>query len=211
MVAKKMDVDAKKRDEHEYHKSVLEQDMIRSEMEAHAKRRRVEQARLCQIENMEYARQARQRKDNEMKADYEAQLRQSHYLQTCPLVTEDTRLARNVDAEHRYRKDHFKGFPKEQVAQLYRENESVAEERRAINAREAESEADWARYQVEMLSKMQEAEEARQQMRIDERRVQLEILARQKEELDKRKAEMKAERLPEIGTMFFSRFGKSSR
>lgn len=211
MVAKKMALDAEGRDEHEYHNSVLEQDMIRSELEAHAKRRRAEQARLCQIENMEYARQARQRKDNEMKADDEAQRRQTNYLQTCPLVTEDTRLARNVNAEHRYRKDHFKGFSKEQVAQLYRENESVAEERRAIYAREAESEANWARYQVEMLSKMREAEEARQQMQIDERRVQLEILARQKEELEKRKAGMKAERLPEIGTIFFSRFGKSSR
>ena len=211
MVAKKKAVDAERRDEEEYRNCVLEQDMIRSELEAQAKRRRDEQARLCQIENMEYANQARQRQENEMEADIEHQRRQTHYMQTCALVTEDTKLARNVNAEHRYRRDHFKGFPEEQVAQLYRENESVAEERRSIYAREAESEADWARHQEEMLSKMREVEEARHQMQNEERRIHLDILARQKEELDKRKAEMKTERLPEIGTAFFSRFGKSSR
>jgi hypothetical protein len=62
-----------------------------------------------------------------------------------------------------------------------------------------------------MLSKMREVEETRHQMQNEERRIHLDILARQKEELDKRKAEMKTERLPEIGTAFFSRFGKSSR
>ena len=211
MVAKKKAVDAERRDEEEYHNCVLEQDTIRSELEAQAKRRRDEQARQCQIENMEYANQARQRQKNEMEADIEPQGRQTHSLQTCPLVTEDTKLSRNVNAEHLYRRDHFEGFSKEQVAQLYRENETVAEERRSIYAREAESEADWARHQEEMLSKMREVEEARHQMQNEERRIHLDILARQKEELDKRKAEMKTERLPEIGTAFFSRFGKSSR
>ena len=212
MIAKKKAFDAEQRDEREYHKYVLEQDMIRSELEAQVKRRRDEQARLCQIENMEYAHQARQRQEDEMKADHEAQLRQTHYVQTCPLVTEDTKLARNVNAEHRWRKDHFKGFSEEQVAHLYRENESVAQERRAVRLQEAENEANWARYQSEMLSKVREADEARQQIKNEERRINLEILAAQKEELDNRKAAIKTERFPEIGTsFFFSRFGKSSR
>ncbi len=203
MVAKKKAVDAKRRDDEEYHNCVLEQDMLHLELEAQAKRRRDEQARLCQVENMEYANQARQRRENEMEADIKAQ--------RCPLVTEDTKLARNVNSEQWYRRDHFKGFSKEQVAQLYRENESVAEDRLKQKAREAESEADWAWHQEEMLSKMREVEETRHQMLNEERRIHLDVLARQNEELNKRKAQMKAERLPEIGTAYFSRFGRSSR
>jgi hypothetical protein len=212
MIAKKKALDAEQRDEREYHNYVLEQDMIRSELETQVKRRRDERARLCQMENLMFAHQARQRHEDEMKADHEAQLRQTHYVETCPLVTEDTQLARNVYAEHRWRKDHFKGFPEEQVANIYRENESVAQERRAVRFQEAENEANWARYQAEMLSTVREADEARLQMKNEERRINIEILAEQKDELDNRKAAIKMERLPEIGTsFFFSRFGKSSR
>ena len=74
-----------------------------------------------------------------------------------------------------------------------------------------DSEANWARYHAGVVDRMRDAEEERQRMIEEEKRVQRETLARQKEELYNRKAESEKERLPEIGSEFFLRFGQSCR
>ncbi len=101
---------------------------------------------------MEYARQARERKEREAQADDEAQRLQSHYLQTCPLMTEDTRFAVNVNAKHRFRPDHFKGYEKDHVNRLYKENDVVVEEKRRISSHKADAEVNWARYHAEVVN-----------------------------------------------------------
>jgi hypothetical protein len=211
MIEKKRALDAEQREEQEYANYVLEQDRIRAELEEAAKQKRDEEARLRQLENLEYAREARERKEQELEAENEARRLQSNYLQTCPLLTEDTRLSKNANAEHRYRPDHFKGFQKDRVKQVYRENDAVVEEKREICTREADSEANWARYHAEVVDRMRDAEEERQRMIEEQKRVQRETLASQKEELYNRKAELEKERLPEIGSEFFMRFGQSCR
>merc|ERR1712032_47264 len=162
--------------------------------------------RSRQLENMEYARQARERKEQESRADEEAERLQSHYLQTCPLLTEDTALAVNVTAAHRFRPDHFKGFESDRVNQIYEENEQ-----RRLCTREADTKADWANYHADLVAKMGAAEEAKRRALAEENCVHREILARQKEELARRKREMGKERLAEIGSEFFRRFGQSCR
>ena len=211
MVAKKQVLDAELRKEQEYAKYILEQDRIRFELEELAQRKREEEAKQRQLENMEYARQARQRSEMERMAETEAQRRQSHYLQTCPLLTEDARSPVSVNAGHRIRPDHFKGFQKEQVKQLYKENDAVVMQKLELFAQESENEVKWARYNAGLINKMQELEEARQNMAAEENRIHREILARQKEELKNRKAEMEKERVPEIGSEFFNQFGRSCR
>jgi hypothetical protein len=212
MVAKKTALDAELRKEQEYANYVLEQDRIRFELEEIAQRRREEDAKQLQLENLEYARQARQRLENEMMADSEAQRLQSYYLQTCPLLTEDVRSpVSSVNTGHRIRPDHFKGFQKEQVKQLYEENDAAVRQKHELLAQEAENEANWARYNAEMINKMQELEDAKQHIAVEENRVHKEILARQKKELDNRKAEMERERVHGSGPEFFARFGRSCR
>ncbi|KAL7532600.1 hypothetical protein ACHAXR_007889 [Thalassiosira sp. AJA248-18] len=209
MVAKRRALDDERKEEQDYANYVLEQDRIRSELEEAAKRKKADEARLRQLENLEYARQARQRKEHEMEAENEAQRLQSHYLQTCPLLTEDTKFATNVNAEHRFRPDHFKGFQKDLQRKLYKENDAVVEEKREVCNREAESEANWARYQAEEMKQRMFAEETKQRMLVEENRVQSSILAQQKEELEQKKAE--TENLAPIGSEFFMRFGQSCR
>mmetsp|Transcript_27730 Transcript_27730/g.57891 ORF Transcript_27730/g.57891 Transcript_27730/m.57891 type:complete len:255 (+) Transcript_27730:495-1259(+) len=210
-IEKNRALEQERRQEAEYANYVLEQDRIRSELEGEAKHRKDEEARLRQLENMEYARQARERKEQEMQADNEAQRLQSHYLQTCPLLTEDTRFAINVNEKHRFRPDHFKGFEKDHVDRLYKENDAVVEAKRRISNYEAESESNWASYHAEVVNKMSDAEEAKQRIIAEENRVQKEILSRQKEELEQRNVQMEKERLAEIGSEFFTRFGQSCR
>ncbi len=211
IMAKKKALDAQLQKEQEYANQVLEQDRLRFELEELVRRRREEDERQRQIENMEYARQARQRLENEMMAESEAQRLQSQYLQTCSLLTEDAMSPASGHAGHRIRPDHFKGFQKEQVKQLYEENDAVVRQKHELLAQEAENEAKWERYNADLIDRMHELEEARLRMAAEENRVHREILARQKEELDTRKAEMEKERVTEIGSEFFTRFGRSCR
>ena len=104
-----------------------------------------------------------------------------------------------------------KDFRKKKIKEIYRENDAVVEEKRDIFSQEAKLEADWAKYHAEMVREMEDAEKLKQRMVAEENRIHREILAHQKEELNRRKAEMKNARLPEIGTDFFKRFGQSCR
>merc|ERR1712194_70596 len=166
---------------------VLEQERIRSKLEQMAHRKK------------------------EVEADKTSSRLQSHYLQTCPLLTEDTALAINANAAHRFRPDHFKGFQKDQVNQIYKENENQEKEKRRLCTHEADTEADWANYHAEVVTKMSDAEETKQVMIAAENRVHRGILAKQREELVERKTEIENERLAEIGSDFFMRFGQSCR
>lgn len=199
------------RQERQYAEYVFGQDRIRGELELAASRRKEADARLMQLENMEYARFARERKQQEMQADKLAQAQQTHYLQTCPLLTEDTKLAINANADHRFRPDHFKGLGKEAVKQIYQENDAVVEEKKEISNAEASAEADWASCHAEMIKCLDREEDRRQKRSEEERRVLRDTLNQQKEELESRKKEMEENRLPAIGTDFFQRFGQSCR
>ena len=212
VLEKKRATKEERRREQEYAEYVLEQDRIRTELEQESTRRKEEEARLRQLENMEYARHAQLRKEQERDAYRKGDASQTHYLQTCALLTEDTTLARNVNAEHRFRPDHFKGFQKERIKALYQENDAVVEEKRDICNQEANTEAEWARHHADMVQKMEEAEKSKQMMIAEENHIHREILAQQKEELNKRKAEMEQEKVNSaIGTEFFKRFGQSCR
>lgn len=209
---KKRVMEEEQRREREYAEYVFEQDRIRAELEAEAARQNEEEARLRQRENMEYARLARERKQQELEAEKLAQAHQSQYLQTCALLTEDTRLSNNANAQHRFRPDHFKGFDKETVKQIYNENDAVVEEKQMISNAEADAEKEYAMYHAEMVRHMEECEQQKQQRIEEENRVLRETLQQQKDDtLQKRKKDSEAARLPAIGTEFFQRFGQSCR
>ena len=206
MIEKRKARDAAQREEREYAAYVLAQDRARAELEGTARLRQDEEARRRQQENREHARQAREWREREAAADRETQARQSHYLQTCPLLTEDTALAINVTATHRTRPDHFKGFGREMADEIHRENEA--------RRREDDAEADEAcvgGHHAEVGMRLSDAEEARRRASAAEGRLQRQVLARQKEELAARKAVMESGRLAEIGSEFFRKFGKSCR
>lgn len=204
-------LEEERRREREYAEYVLEQDRIRAELEETSSRKKMEEARLRQRENMEYARLANERKRQEIEAEKIAQAKQTHFLQTSPLLTENTELAINAITQHRIRPDHFKGFTKEKIKQIYQENEAVVEEKHCIHNAEAKAEAVWSMYHSEMIHGMEQAEEQIQRRVVEEQRVQRETLEKQKEELDDRRREMAMTRLPAIGTEFFQRFGQSCR
>ena len=208
---KKRASEEEQRREQEYAEYVLEQDRIRAELEEAALKKKEEEARLRQHENMEYARLARERKEQEMEAEKQAQARQTHYLQTCPLLTEDTRLATNANAQHRFRPDHFKGYDKDTIKKIYQENDAVVEEKQEISNATANAERDWANCHAETIRQMERAEQAKQQRIEKENRAQREVLEQQRETLQKRKEDIEASKLPAIGTEFFQRFGQSCR
>lgn len=208
---KKKRMEEERKRELEYAEYVREQDRIRAELEANATRRKEEEARMRQLENMEYARLARERKRQETEEEKRAQEQQSHYLQTCPLLTEDTRAATNAHAQHRFRPDHFKGFDEYKVRQIYQENDAVIEEKNDIDNAEANAEREWAKYHADILRRMEDDEKKKQLRIAQENRIHKETLEQQKDILQSRKEDIKKSGLPAIGTEFFQRFGQSCR
>lgn len=201
------------RDEQAYANYVQEQDAIRAALEEEARLKQSEEARMRKLENLELAKQANERKKQEMEAENEALRAQSNFLKTCPLLTEDTRLAKNANDNHRYRPDHFKGYEKETRKQLWMENDRVLKEKQALIERERKLEKEWAGYQASVLDKRQQAEEEKQRFAELQNMKQREILAQQKAELEERRKQQEAERLPAIESEsgFFSKFGQSCR
>ena len=211
VLEKKKAFEEEQRREREYVEHVREQDRIRSELEKAATKKKEEEAKLLQHENMEYARLARERKEQEKEAEKLAQAQQTHYLQTCALLSEDTKLAMNVNAHHRFRPDHFKGYDRDTVKQIYQENDAVVEEKQVIGNSKANDERDWEQFHAGMVHEMDRAEKQRRQRVEEENRNVREILDQQKELLQERKKEIESSKLPAIGTEFFQRFGQSCR
>jgi len=203
-ISKKMAQDEERKAEEEHAAYVLEQDRLRCSLEEEARLKREEEARLRQLENLEYARQTQERKMKEIEDEKQAQKLQSQYLQTCPLLTEDTNMAVN-------RPDHFKGYEKDTRNQLWAENDCVLLEKQHNIIREKQAEDDWVSYEKHILNQMRNNEVLKQKRRDEENRLHREILAQQRAELQQRRLQEKAESLPAIDGQFFKGFGQSCR
>ena len=94
------------------------------------------------------------------------------------------------------------------MIEMYKENDTVVEEKRDLLIGEAQTEADWAKRHMEMIQQMAEVEDQKQRRIAEESRRQREILDVQKAELDVRRKELEKARLHEISSEFFSRFGQ---
>ena len=68
-----------------------------------------------------------------------------------PELCENTAVARSALGAHRYRPDHFKGFAREQVAQLLKENDTLVEENYAAKSEEKQIDDDYDASQAELL------------------------------------------------------------
>ena len=195
-ISKKMAQDEERRAEEKHAAYVLEQDRLRCSLEEEARLKREEEARLRQLENLEYARQAKERKMKDMQDEKQAQ--------TCPLLTDDTSASVN-------RPDHFKGYEKDTRSQLWAENDSVLLEKQHNIIREKQAKDDWASYDKHILNQMRNDEVLKQKRRDEENRLHREILAQQRAELQQRRLQEKAESLPAIDGHFFNGFGQSCR
>mmetsp|Transcript_3320 Transcript_3320/g.5094 ORF Transcript_3320/g.5094 Transcript_3320/m.5094 type:complete len:338 (-) Transcript_3320:54-1067(-) len=189
--------------EQQYASQVLQKDRTLEHMEEEIRQRKEEIAKSQQLENMKMAREAKLRRKMELQAEKEADAAQARHLQTCQLLTEDKSVVANQSQPHRVRPDHFKGFDKDQIHSLYRENDAVMEEKHKKAAQEADQEAEWARHEAEMLRRMDEAEQLRQQRIAEDNRNYGNTLHMQREEkIRNAKTEVVG-----IGTNFFERFG----
>ena len=189
------------REDEEYAIFVRDQDdMLKYQLDKSVQnRQRVEQEIF--FHNLELARQANARKQQENKNDTHAQ--------AFPLLAEDTGMQVNVENPNRFRPDHYKGLSPEQSQQILLENQMVLAEKRRLEHFRDEEEREWAQENLKMIKKMEEADALQQQKAKEENDLQREILLKQRLDLIKRKeAEKKKE---EIGSQFFCRFGQSCR
>ncbi|KAL7473600.1 hypothetical protein ACHAXS_014076 [Conticribra weissflogii] len=208
---KKKAAEEERRRQLEHAQFVLEQDKISARLENDARKRTQEEARMCQLENLELARQNKLRQEREIIASKKTEEDQLNYLQNSSLLNENLSLAKNEINEHRFRPDHFKGFQKEKIEEIYRENDAVVQEKHEIAIKEKMTEDKWARHYAELAKHVEEAELRKQKRALDDKKTQQNVLHQQKEEVKKQREKMKHSGLDGIGTDFFARFGRSCR
>ena len=128
-----------------------------------------------------------------------------------PVLCEDTSAMISAMGENRIRRDHFKGFSKAQIQQIYLENQRVCEEKAGIQGADAEEEAVLALQQEELRKLVEEAEYEQMQQ---QRAVQADhkaILEAQREEQAAMRATEKKESKGHIQGGLMDGFGCSWR
>ena len=188
------------REEEEYALLVRNQDRIKDRLDESARQNRQRVEREVFVHNLSLARQASARKKQENEDN-------PHNLQSCPLLGEGSCM--NVENPNRFRPDHYRGLSPEQCQQILKENHIVMEEKRRLNQLRDNAEKEWARDNLKLLKKLEEADALQQQKAKEENDLHREILQRQRlDQIKRKEAENKKE---EIGSQFFSRFGQSCR
>lgn len=128
-----------------------------------------------------------------------------------PVLCEDTSAMISAMGENRIRRDHFKGFSKAQIQQIYLENQRVCEEKAGIQGADADEEAVLALQQEELRKLVEEAEYEQMQQ---QRAVQADhkaILEAQREEQAAMRATEKKESKGHIQGGLMDGFGCSWR
>ena len=140
-----------------------------------------------------------------------ANARELAHMNRNQMLCEDTAVGESAMGEHRVRRDHFKGFSKEQTLQVYHENAMVLEEKRAIKASEGEDDRAFVAQHEELRKLVEETEYAQKQ---DHRQILAEhskYLEAQREEQAKLRATEKKESKGHIGPGLMDGFGCSWR
>merc|ERR1711998_658784 len=148
----------------------------------------------------EVAEQQQAEQDNE-KSARDAEI---DFCMNDPFLCEDTSVA--LAGNGRIRRDHFKGFSKDQTMTFYQENEKMIQAKQAAKGAE---DLEWAAHQAH-VRQMMDTEDAALKSQLQERNVaHHKLLVDQMRE--EQKKENENERFGKLEDAFFENFGTSHR
>lgn len=194
-----------------YSQYILAEDNMRVNLAEADEVKRLETYRSVQAENLELARLAQLRKQQERERDRELSEAEVSRSKESHLLTEDTDFAKSTSSPHRYRPDHFKGFGKNELIGIYNENAKIIEEKKATEANQAQAENDWATYQNDVVRHLEQVEIDQQRYITEQHRLRTRELQEQRRELKEKQERMRKESFGAVGEGFFNRFGTSCR
>mmetsp|Transcript_46377 Transcript_46377/g.140470 ORF Transcript_46377/g.140470 Transcript_46377/m.140470 type:complete len:286 (-) Transcript_46377:33-890(-) len=198
-------------EESRFSQYILAEDDMRVELAEADANDQLETNRLVQAENLELARQARLRKDQEKKRDRELSEAEVHKSKESHLLTEDTDFAKSASSSHRYRPDHFKGFGKDEINGIHDKNKEIIKAKIAKNSFDSQEESDWASYQSDVVRQLEQVAINQQRFTAEQNKLRMLELEEQRQELKEKQESMKREKFGAIEEGFFNRFGASCR
>jgi len=184
-------------------------DARRGAMEAEEQAEAKQATKQQQLDNLFLAQQKAEAKHQDDLADRDAKALHVSNMMGDPLMCEDTGVAALGDGG--VRREHFKGYSKAQIAQFYKENQQMLEEKAGAKEAEAAEEALWTS-QTSHLNKMIEAHEAESaaQKRFEAMEHKAAIL--QQAEVEKaRKKQAELDKYGSVQAGYFDGFGTSVR
>lgn len=193
-----------------YAEFVLAQDEVQGEMARQEAEDMELMAKSVQQYNREKAEESKLRRMIQLQDEKKGAVAMIAQAQQSSFLSEDTSVAQSALSSRRYRPDHFKGFDRDIVENIYRENDKVISERRNREVEEQQYEDEWANHQANVIAKMEEAELQRQAQGQQDDLNHAIFLQIQRKELKEKQHLMNKGRFGEIGEgSFFSKFGTS--
>lgn len=202
------EIDARKTEERNeikhYSDYILEEDNLRSMLEEEASKENQEFLKSMQMDNLKRAEEVKEKKKIDDLMDKEEKLNEVLLAISDPFLSEETNFSK-------VRPDHFKGFSKDQIKYIFRENDAVLAEKKRLKKKAEEVSKQWDTHQDAILQEMEKAEFERQLKVKHENQVQVKTLKIQRQLLREKQAQMKKEKFGAIEEGFFQKFGQSCR
>jgi len=190
-----------------YAKYILAEDEMRGALALEDTKLRSSFAKAVQCENLRRSEEIMSRNIKGV----DKYRREDDETQSPTLPSEGVPVLNSASAESRHRSDEFKGFNRDVIEKIYRENSKVIDERRGKEREEMEYEKKWSDHQKKAIAELEAVEEERL---AEVKRCDLQLgaqLKKQREELKEKKARMRSDRFGTVGVGFFQRFGTSCR
>jgi hypothetical protein len=200
-----------KEDGMRFHQYLTAVDQMRAEMEQ-AENDRVRAEKLM-IRMQNEARAAEVNDQNTADKEFETKLNNMElkHVMEDPFLNEETDAAKSAVADYRVRPDHFKGYSKDQVRYIFKENEVLVGDHKAAKQEEKEVEAAWGRHTAAVTFAMEQNEQAQKAQRDYINKLEAEDIAKQRLVQAERKLQSQKDKFGAIDGGFFEGFGTSCR
>lgn len=197
--------------EKKYSDYVLAEDVARCTIANEEKQYRESIAKSIMIDNIELSKKRQAEKRFRDEEDRKMEATEVLNVQASPFFSEEGGYDKSILEDCQARPDHFKGLRNDQIKSIYESNALVAAERDEIRKQDQIYEDNWAKHEAEVIRQMEEHEVEKQQITMEENRLQAEALTTQRKELKQKQQQMKKDGFGSIGKGFFEKFGNSCR
>ena len=165
------------------------------------------------MDNIKRAKEIAKKRTQEDIIDKQEKVDEVRHAMSDPFLTEDTDYfdPRITGERAKFRPDLFKGFSKDHIKLIYKQNDAVLCEKEKSKKKAIQENQAWEQYQVGVLEEMDKAEYDRQLKINSDNQVLTETLHIQRKEFKEKQDRAKIEKFGAISNGFFQNFGKSCR
>ena len=200
-----------KEDSVRYHQYLTAVDQMRAEMEDAEKARVKSEKMMVRAMNEARASEVADTKAADKELNDKLNEMELKHVMESPFINEETDFGKSAVSDYRVRPDHFKGYSKDQVRYIFKENEVVLDAHKKAKQEAVDVEKAWGKHQAAVTYMMEQNEQSQKVQRDYVNKLQAEDIARQRLVQAEKKVQAEKDRFGSIDGGFFKGFGNSCR